>query len=102
MVVSQQLLIYPGYNDSNRHRVDITDRVRREADAELIVTLPGRSEDDNMLRVLVRNSVHAHGADNTIIILTQCSVSVTLFLSPFMLITIPTGGGSKRGYGIRL
>jgi hypothetical protein len=86
--VIQQSLTCPGYNDANRHRVDITDRVRGEANAELIITKPERPEEDRALRNLIRSSVHANGTDNTIIVMTRCSVSVVL-LSFAMLVASP-------------
>jgi hypothetical protein len=63
-----------GLGDLNQSRTAATNAIRRKADFEIIVAKSERVATDEAVHRQVRRSIKAHGAKNTILVLTKIDV----------------------------
>ena len=68
-----------GLNDINQVRVAAANATRRKADFEVIVAKPERILTDHNVHRLIRQSVKAHGAKGTLLLLTKIDVRLYLY-----------------------
>ncbi|KAF2021575.1 hypothetical protein BU24DRAFT_404580 [Aaosphaeria arxii CBS 175.79] len=65
------LVACPGLGDLNHNRTAVTNALRRQAHAELIFGKSARVETDQAIHRQIKDSIKAHGAQNTILVLTK-------------------------------
>ena len=72
------LLTFPGVDDINLFRVAAANFVRRKAAFEMLVGRSERVLTDNHLYNLIKQSIKAHGAKRTGLLISQMDVSLHL------------------------
>lgn len=77
------MLIRQGLRDINQDRIARANAIRRNVDIELIICdRPERGLEDADLDDLIRQSIRAHGFNNTIVVYNKIDVGACLFLAP--------------------
>lgn len=71
------LIDLPGLNDSDERRVALTNRLRDDASAELIVTRQTRLEADLDITAWIERSINNHLCENTILAVSHCDLAET-------------------------
>lgn len=67
--------MYSGYGDLNQDRIAIANVFRRRANCEIVVAEGLRLEDSRAVHRQIRGSIHAHGDNNTILVVNKLDVS---------------------------
>lgn len=73
------MLTLSGLRDVNQDRIARANAIRRDVEVELIICdRPERGLEDADLDDLIRQSIRAHGFNNTVLVYNKVDVSVSL------------------------
>jgi hypothetical protein len=74
------ILTFKGLGDLNQSRTAATNAIRRKAGYEVIVAKSDRVMTEEVVNQQIRQSIRAHGAKNTVLVLTKKDVSVAHYV----------------------